>query len=262
MTKNNSGVSVTFWGAAHTVTGSMHLVEAGRQKILLDCGLFQGKREESWRRNKDFPFSPSDVDIVILSHAHIDHCGNLPHLVRRGFRGPIYCTPATRDLTALMLADSAKIQEEDAAHLNRHRRPNDPTISPLYDERDVRSTMQLARGVPYQAVQDIGKDAHVSFLDAGHLLGSAMVHLKLGDKSITFTGDLGRKEMPILRDPEPIPPADLVISECTYGGRNHPGVEMLASDLGAVIERTVARGGKTLIPAFSLGRTQTIVFFL
>src|SRR5947209_8292486 len=123
--------TVTFWGAAHTVTGSMHLVEAGRERILLDCGLFQGRRQESWQRNKEFPFAPSDIDAVVLSHAHIDHCGNLPNLVKRGFHGPIYCTPATRDLIAVMLADSAKIQEEDAAHLNRNKRPDEPTITPL-----------------------------------------------------------------------------------------------------------------------------------
>ncbi len=265
MHKNSAtanSVTVTFWGAARTVTGSMHLVEAGRHKLLLDCGLFQGHRAEAWQRNKQFPFNPSDIDLVVLSHAHIDHCGNLPHLVRRGFRGPIFCTPATRDLTALMLADSAKIQEEDASHLNRHHRPGDPDIQPLYDQRDVRRTMQLMRSVPYQATHEIGKDIAVCFEDAGHLLGSAMVHLTLGPRSITFTGDLGRKNMPILRDPAPIPPADLVISECTYGARNHPGVEMLASDLGAVVQRTFARGGKTLIPAFSMGRTQTIVYFL
>jgi metallo-beta-lactamase family protein len=256
-------IAVTFWGAARTVTGSMHLIQAGRRKILLDCGLFQGKRAEAWKRNSEFPFNPSDIDIVVLSHAHIDHCGNLPHLTRRGFRGPIYCTPATRDLTAVMLADSAKIQAEDAEHLNRHKRPGDPVIQPLYEFRDVRRTMQLARTVPYETDHDIGDGITVRFVDAGHLLGSAIVHLAFaGGKSITFTGDLGRKDMPILRDPQPIPPANFVISESTYGGRNHPEVELLASDLGAAVNRTIARGGRVLIPAFSLGRTQTIVYFL
>ncbi|MBI1832169.1 MAG: MBL fold metallo-hydrolase [Planctomycetes bacterium] len=266
MNKNGTmpnDITVTFWGAAHTVTGSMHLVQAGRQRVLLDCGLFQGRRAEAWARNKDFPFPPHTIDAVVLSHAHIDHCGNLPNLVRRGFNGPIYCTPATRDLIAVMLADSAKIQDEDAAHLNRHRRPGDPKVEPLYNYRDVRRTLQLARSVPYETDHAVGKNVSARFVDAGHLLGSAMVHLDLaGGRSITFTGDLGRRDMPILRDPRPIPPADLIISESTYGGRNHPGVEMLATDLGAVVNRTIARGGKVLIPAFSLGRTQTIVFFL
>src|SRR5438105_10457887 len=173
----------------------MHLVEAVRQKILLDCGFLQGKRAESYERNKNFPFPPSDIDTVVLSHAHIDHCGNLPHLTRRGFKGPIYCTPATRDLTAVMLADSAKIQAEDADHLNRHKRPSDPIISALYDFPDVRRTMQLARPVPYQTDHDIGDGITVRFLDAGHLLGSAIVHLAFdGGRTITFTGDLGRKD--------------------------------------------------------------------
>jgi len=256
-------IAVTFWGAAHTVTGSMHLVEAGRRKILLDCGFYQGRRSEAYERNKNFPFPPSDIDAVVLSHAHIDHCGNLPNLVKRGFKGPIYCTPATRDLIAIMLADSAKIQEEDASHLNRHRRPGDPEIEPIYDYRDVRRTMKLARAVPYDPDYDLGEGMRVRFVDAGHLLGSAMVHLGFdGGRSITFTGDLGRAGLPILRDPAPVPPADLLISECTYGGRNHPGIEMLAGDLQVVVQRTIERGGKVLVPAFSLGRTQAIVFFL
>lgn len=260
---SNTPVTVTFWGAARTVTGSMHLVKAGRRKILLDCGLYQGRRAEAWKRNSEFPFNPSDIDMVVLSHAHIDHCGNLPHLARRGFHGPIYCTSATRDLLAVMLADSAKIQAEDAEHLNRHRRPSEPLIAPLYDFRDVRRTMQQARGLPYDKPHDLGDGIQVSFSDAGHLLGSAMVHLSFADgKTITFTGDLGRKEIPILRDPAPVPPADLIISESTYGGRSHPGIELLAKDLGEAVNRTIQRGGRVLVPAFSLGRTQTIVFYL
>lgn len=261
--QTDAPISVTFWGAARTVTGSMHLVQAGRRKTLLDCGFYQGKRAEAWKRNSEFPFTPSDIDMVILSHAHIDHCGNLPHLVRRGFHGPIYCTSATRDLTAVMLADSAKIQAEDADHLNKHRRPGEPPITPLYDVGDVRRAMQQTRGIPYDTPYDLGAGIQVRFVDAGHLLGSAMVHLEFANgKAITFTGDLGRREIPILRDPAPIPPADLVISESTYGGRNHPGIELLASDLGQAVNRTIARGGRVLIPAFSLGRTQTIVYFL
>lgn len=263
---SSDSVRVTFWGAARTVTGSMHLVEVGKRKYLLDCGLYQGKRSESMLRNKTFPFVPSDIDAVVLSHAHIDHCGNLPNLVKQGFRGPIVCTPATRDLIAVMLADSAKIQEEDAFHLNKRRPPDQPRIEPLYDYRDVRWTMQLARSVPYEAIHAIAKDLGVRFVDAGHLLGSAMVHLTIAnngrEQTITFTGDIGRKEVPILRDPSPIPPADLIISESTYGGRTHPGIELLADDLAVAVQRTVERGGKVIIPAFSLGRTQTIIFYL
>ena len=178
-------ITVTFWGAARTVTGSMHLVQAGRRKILLDCGLYQGKRFESWKRNSEFPFNPSDIDMVVLSHAHIDHCGNLPHLARRGFHGPIYCTAATRDLAAVMPADSAKIQAEDAEHLNRQRRPSEPLLTPLYDVSDVRRTMQQMRGIPYETPHDLG-DGIRGFVDAKHLLGSAMVHLSFANgKTIT-----------------------------------------------------------------------------
>ncbi len=257
-----TNLRVVFHGAAHTVTGSMHLVEVGNRKLLLDCGLFQGRRSEAARRNRDFPFSPSDIDAVVLSHAHIDHCGNLPNLVKQGFHGPIYCTPATRDLIAVMLADSAKIQEEDAAHLNKRRERGEPPVEPLYTLREVRKTMQLARSVSYDLPFDAETGVVARFVDAGHLLGSAMVHLEIHGRSITFTGDLGRRDMPILRDPAPIPPADLIISESTYGGRNHPGIDMLADELGEVVRRTIERGGRVLIPAFSLGRTQTVIYFL
>ena len=260
------GITVTFWGAAHTVTGSMHLVEAGGRRVLLDCGLYQGKRAESYQRNRNFPFVPDQLDAVIISHGHLDHIGNLPNLVRRGFQGPIHCTPATRDLMAVMLADSAKIQQEDAEYLNRRHTQGEPPIEPLYDPDDVRKTMRLIHAEPYDRDSlSVGPIRH-RFVEAGHLLGSAMVHLTIDqagrERTITFTGDLGRKNMPILRDPEPVPPAELLITESTYGGRNHDGSEMLADDLGAVVCRTAERGGKVLIPAFSLGRTQTIVFFL
>src|ERR1044072_1893464 len=143
-------MKIHFHGAAHTVTGSQHLLEVNGHRLLLDCGLYQGQRSETYARNLNFAYDPRSVDAVVLSHAHIDHCGNLPNLVKRGFKGPIYCTPATRDLIAIMLADSAKIQEEDPSHLNRHRPPGEPTITPLYDYRDVRRTLQLARSVPYE----------------------------------------------------------------------------------------------------------------
>jgi metallo-beta-lactamase family protein len=258
--------TVTFYGAAHTVTGSMHLVEAGGVRFLLDCGLFQGKRSEARQRNTHFPFNPADIRAVVLSHAHLDHCGNLPNLVRQGFRGPIWCTPATRDLAAVMLADAAKIQEEDAAYLNRHRN-GQPPIEPLYTREDAHRTVRQCESLSYERPKEILPGVEIRFVDAGHLLGSAMTAVRLkgagaNEHTLTFTGDVGRRGEPILRDPAPVPPGDLLISESTYGGRTHPPVNLLAGALGDLVERTVNRGGKVLIPAFSLGRTQTVVFYL
>jgi metallo-beta-lactamase family protein len=261
-----SGSKITFWGAARTVTGSMHLVEANGKRILLDCGLFQGKRAEARKRNSQFLFKPGDIDAVVLSHAHIDHCGNLPNLVRQGFSGPIYCTPATRDLTAVMLADSAKIQEEDAAHLNKKHRTGEAPIEPLYTREDAHRTARFCLGVPYERAQEVVSGVQARFVEAGHLIGSAMVSLTIDgggrERTVMFTGDLGRRNLPILRDPGAVPPADLLISESTYGGQRHDPVELLAESLGQVVRRTAERGGKVLIPAFSLGRTQTVVYFL
>jgi metallo-beta-lactamase family protein len=257
---------VTFWGAARTVTGSMHWLEAAGKTVLLDCGLFQGKRAESYARNRDFPFRTRDIDAVVLSHAHVDHCGNLPNLVRRGFAGPIYCTPATRALASVMLGDAAKIQVEDANYLNHKRQKGDAKVDPLFDSRDVFRTLTKLQAKGYGEPFTIGKGIEVTFADAGHLLGSATVHLKIdtpdGAKSVTFTGDVGRPGLPILRDPEPIPACDLLITESTYGGHTHEPVDETADKLGEVVKRTAERGGRVIIPAFAVGRTQTIVYFL
>src|SRR5947209_6541394 len=177
--KSHAPPAVTFWGATRTVTGSMHRVDACGRSLLLDCGFFQGHRAESHRRNLHFPFRPRDIDAVLLSHAHIDHCGNLPNLVRQGFAGPIYCTPATRALAAVMLGDAAKIHAEDAAYLNRKRERGEPPIEPLYDGRDVYRTLLQLRAVPYDTPVTVGRDLEATFVDAGHLLGSAMVGLRL-----------------------------------------------------------------------------------
>lgn len=250
---------VTFYGAAQTVTGSMHLVEAAGRRILLDCGLDLSNRNGQRERNRQFPFDPADIDAVILSHAHVDHCGNLPNLVRQGFDGPIYCTHATRDLLAVMLADSARIQETEA--------PIAPLFaSPLYTLADTDRTMRQCHAIAYG--QDVEFDDHIRFhlVDAGHLLGSAMValcvHTQGREYAITFTGDLGRHGLPFLHPPADIPPADLLICESTYGGKSHQPLEQLAEQLSGIVQRTLQRGGKVLIPAFSLGRAQSVVHFL
>jgi metallo-beta-lactamase family protein len=254
--------TVTFWGAAHSVTGSMHQVQACGRNLLLDCGLFQGRRAESRERNQRFPFRPKDVNAVLLSHGHLDHCGNLPNLVKQGFKGPIYCTSATRALTAVILGDAAKIQEEDAAYLNRKRGPGEAKVEPLYDGRDVYRTLLQLEAVPYEKPLNVAPRLQARFVDAGHLLGSAMISLQMGERRLTFTGDRGRPGLPILRDPEPVPPADLIISESTYGGLTHEPVQETAERLGEVVRQTAQRGGKLLIPAFAVGRSQTIVYFL
>ena len=257
--------ALTFWGAAASVSGSMHLLEAGRAAVLFDCGLNQGKREEARQRNAHFPFRPADLDAVVVSHAHIDHCGNLPTLVRHGYNGPIYCTPPTRDLLRVMLRDSAKIQEEEAGHLNILRNYAEPLVLPLYTFANVEKVLSLAVGVPYGKTVE-ANGIRFRFLEAGHILGSAMVHATApgpsGERSVTFTGDLGRRGMPLLKQAKDVPPADMLICESTYGNRRHEPIEGTVQKLYAAIRATVERGGKALIPAFSLGRSQLIIHFL
>src|SRR5262249_7177551 len=209
--------TLTFWGAAGGVSGSMHLLEVGNHKILLDCGLHRARREEARQRNAHFPFHPHQIDAVLLSHAHIDHCGNLPTLVRQGFSGPVFCTPPTRDLLRVMLADSAKIQEEDAAHINIALNYAEPWVQPLYAHPDVERAFRQVVQVPY------GKDIAVTttvpfrFIEAGHILGSAMVSLIAAgperDRTLTFSGDMGRRGLPILKPTAAIPPADVLVCE-------------------------------------------------
>ena len=254
---------VEFLGAARTVTGSMHLVVCGDKRILLDCGLYQGRRDEATRINATFPFDASSIDAVVLSHAHIDHSGNLPHLVKSGFTGTIYSTSATRDLCAVMLADSAMIQEKDADHLRRH---NKDAAEPLYTAKDVAQTMTQFATIGYHREFDVVPGVKACFYDAGHILGSAVTMLSLRENGKTvrlcFTGDVGRPNRPILRDPEFPGDADFIISESTYGGRHHEEVEDLDATLEELIANVVRDKGKLLIPAFSIGRTQDIVYHL
>ena len=265
-------MTLTFWGAARTVTGSLHFLElADRQdgeangtRLFLDCGLYQGRREEAKEINKSFPCDPATVDAVLLSHAHIDHAGLLPKLYREGFRGTVYATHATRDLCALMLRDSAYIQEKDADFYNRKiRKKGQPAVEPLYEMEDAEGVMNLFHGVPYDTPFTAPGNVRVVYRDAGHILGSATMTLDIEEngeaKRLGFTGDLGNPGRPILRDPTPLPPVDWLISESTYGGKEHEPVDKAKERLAAIITETAGRGGRVVIPAFAVGRTQEIV---
>ena len=258
-------VNLRFLGAAREVTGSMHLVETPAGRILIDCGMHQGHREESRERNRRLPREALSADAVILTHAHIDHSGSLPTLVRSGWSGAIWSTAATRDLCAYMLRDSARIQESDAEWLNR-KFGDDPDwkrIDPIYDENDaihaISRFIGVAYGIPFQPLPGVT----ARFLDAGHILGSAQVTLELdGGKRLIFSGDLGRRGLPILRDPEPPGPADYVVMESTYGDRVHGSLKDMHDDLERVVKATCVKKGKLIIPAFAVGRTQEIVYAL
>lgn len=256
---------VTFYGAAGQVTGSMHLIEAAGARVLLDAGLFQGKRTESRQLNANLPIDPRRLDAIILSHAHIDHSGRLPLLVRHGFHSPIYATPATRDLCGVMLADAAHIQEKDAEFLQR-RGTSGPASEPLYSLPDAVAVQDLMLGVPYGRVQYIRKHLAFEFTDAGHILGSASVMLRSTEGTghrLIFSGDIGRPGLPIIRDPDPPSgPADTLIVESTYANRTHEAVADGEERLGELICRVAARGGKVLVPAFALGRVQELVYSL
>ncbi len=257
---------LTFWGAARQVTGSMHLLETADARVLLDCGTMQGHRREANERNAHLPFEASSIDAVLLSHAHIDHCGNLPTLTKSGYRGEIIGTHATNDLTRIMLLDSAKIQEQDAEYLNKKRVPRgEQPIEPLYTRDDAEDAIRALTGRSYHFWFDVPHlRARAQFLDAGHILGSAITVLQVQDGSGTirfgYSGDLGIKDKLILRDPEPAPPLDYLILEGTYGNRIHPPRGQAETELAQIIRDTTARGGKTIIPAFALDRTQEIVY--
>ncbi len=260
-------LAITFHGAARTVTGSRHLLEIDSQRILLDCGLFQGRRSESRVLNRELPFDAASLDAVVLSHAHIDHSGNLPTLVRHGFKGAVYCTKATADLLKIMLADSAYIQESDAAWLNKRLKRGEEPVEPLYTKRDVDRLLELVEPQRYDDEFNVVTGVTCRFLDAGHILGSAISCLSIetdsGEKHrLVFTGDLGRRDLPILRDPSAVGGADTVIMESTYGNRLHQDILGMEERLAEIVRRTIERGGKVIVPAFSVGRSQELVYAL
>ncbi len=260
-------IRVEFLGATRTVTGSNFLVSTDRSKIIIDCGLFQGRREEYFKKNSSFSYDPSTLDACILSHAHIDHSGNIPNLVKQGFEARILATDATRDLCGAMLPDSGHIQEEDIKYVNKiHKRKNLPPVEPLYTRKDAENSLEYFSGHPYGQKINVTDDISVTFNDAGHVLGSAnpLLEIQDGDKTVRlgYAVDLGRKNIPILNDPVRLEGIDYLIIESTYGGRLHDSVDTTKDRLSEVINSTVDRGGKIIIPSFALERTQEIVYYL
>jgi len=260
-------MKLTFLGAAKTTTGSMHLLEVNGSRILFDCGLFQGRRKEAFERNRNLPVDPATIDKVLLSHAHIDHSGNVPTLVKNGFKGEIITTAATKDLCDIMLRDSAYLQTRDVERVNRKRKRQGKTLfEPLYESEDIDAVMEKFRGIAYGEEIEIADGAVATFHDAGHILGSAMITVDFkgngGQKRLLFTGDMGRTNMPILRDPTVVTDVDILITESTYGNRHHPPKADVQGRLKGFIEDIQMQGSRLIIPSFSVGRTQIIVFFL
>lgn len=267
-------MKITFWGAARTVTGSMHEVQVNGRRYLLDCGLYQGRRKEATERNSVFPFAPSSIDGVILSHAHLDHSGNLPTLAKKGFAGPIYTTPASIDLCDAMLKDSGHIQEKDAAWLNkRHFRrkaleavSNNGEVQPLYTMEDAEKVIKQFEPVSISTPKVLDPTLSYEACDAGHILGSTAVvlHYQENGKRIrlAYSGDIGRHNQAIIRDPDSMPAVDYLIMESTYGDRLHKDVDTVSNKLADIVNRTCGRGGKIIVPAFAVGRTQQLVYLL
>jgi metallo-beta-lactamase family protein len=261
-------MNLTFYGAAQTTTGSMHLVEANGKRILLDCGLFQGSRKEAFEKNRNMPIDPSTIDAVVLSHAHIDHSGNLPTLARHGFRGKVYGTPATRDLCEIMLRDSAYLQMRDLEIVNRKRAAQGKNLfEPLYEPHDVDTIMSCFEVEPLKRQVDLGDGVSLLLHNAGHILGSALVQLDVksrdgGSRRLLFSGDLGQPGQPILRDYDVPEGADVLLIESTYADRDHPSAEDVKGRLKSFIEDIHQQKSKLLIPAFSVGRTQQVLYYL
>jgi len=261
-------LEIEFIGAARTVTGSQHLLYVNGKKILLDCGLYQGRRKEAFEINRTFKFSPTEIDALILSHAHIDHSGKIPNLVKNGFSGPIYATAATVDLCQIMLRDSAHLQERDVYVVNKIRKRQKKNLfEPLYELEDVEKAMDNFIGVQYNRSTEIFPGINLIYRDAGHILGSASILLEIDEgnnKKIRFgfTGDIGRPFMPVIKSPDLLRDLDIIIMESTYGNRLHPVTEEAEEELAVVVKQTYENGGKIIIPAFAVGRTQLLVYEL
>ncbi|MGI8743000.1 MAG: MBL fold metallo-hydrolase RNA specificity domain-containing protein [Bryobacteraceae bacterium] len=273
-------MKLTFWGGAQTVTGSMHEVDVQGRRYLLDCGQYQGRRKEAETRNRHFPFPCNEIAAVLVSHAHIDHTGNLPLLVKNGFAGPIYASPATADLCHPMLLDSAHVQEQDALFINKRNRrgshlhqearlspaPLEGSVQALYTTPDAERTFPLFHPAPLHTPFEVGPGLEYQSFEAGHMLGSTMMLLRLNEAGrevrVGFSGDLGRPGLPIIQDPEPLPQVDYLLLESTYGDRLHAPVQSVTARLAGIVNRTYNRGGKLIVPAFAVGRTQQLVLLL
>jgi metallo-beta-lactamase family protein len=252
---------LTFLGAARTVTGSKYLLELGGHRVLVDCGLYQGLKELRRRNWAPLPVDPSSIDAVILTHAHLDHSGYLPRLVSQGFRGRVFCTPGTKDLCTLVLPDSARIQEEDAHHANRHAYSKHVPALPLYTEQDAARALERLQPLGYDRTVGVAPGIDVTFRNAGHLLGSAFAVVRCGDRRILFGGDLGRYDRPVLPDPVDGGPADVLLLESTYGDRLHEQDDQ-GTALASYVKETVERGGKLIIPSFAIGRVEEVLYWL
>ena len=260
-------MEIGFFGGARTVTGSQYLFSVNGKRILLECGLFQGRRSDTYEKNLNFEYDPADVDVLLLSHAHIDHCGNIPNLCKNGFAKTIFATSATVDLCQILLRDSAYLNEKDVEWVNKlHAARDEAPVEPLYTIDDAEEALQHFVGIQYEKPFDVAPGVKVTFRDAGHILGSACVLLEIEENGrrmrVGFSGDLGRKDMPIIRDPRPLEDLDVLILESTYGNRDHEDPAGAEEGLADVINRTVKRQGKVIIPAFAVGRTQLVLYIL
>src|SRR5690606_12718170 len=257
--KRITEMQLTFLGGTGTVTGSKYLLEYGGRRILVDCGLFQGLKQLRLRNWAPFPIPASDIDAVVLTHAHLDHSGYLPRLVREGFSGTVYCTAATRDLCRILLLDSAKIMEEEAENARRHKYSRHKNPAPLYTSDDVEKALRLFRAVDWEKPFALRDGMEVSFLKAGHILGAAIVRFQRHDLSLVFSGDLGRRDDPMFPAPSPLPPSDYLVVESTYGDRAHEDSDP-AAQLEEIVGKAFAKRGVLLIPSFAVGRTQALLY--